>query len=401
MTDLHQDSSASAHELAPQVDQILASGRTSLHRFPQPLETAYQRYAASVKSRQAMRAAIACLIIFNLGIFMDYAARPDLLWEFLLLRCVFATLPCLFLVWLSSRVSAVALRDWIAGASLIWISFGVNILVAMRGVPPGYIAFSVAILIIVTNIVFHLRTTVAICVSIAVMLVTAGFLSSRLEGPSPQDALAILFVAVTAVVTLLANFRLECTMRHLYLMILREQIRTGDMQRANQELTAMSLTDPLTGIANRRLFDKQFETACSTACDGRATLGLLLVDVDHFKRYNDTHGHLAGDACLKQVATTIAQQVRRERDLPARIGGEEFAVLLRETTEEGARKVAERIHSALAVCWPEGLAPVTVSIGLAIMRCPAAQAIMAAADKALYEAKDRGRNCTIITATAA
>lgn len=400
MTDLQQDPSAPARILSQQVDQALASG-LHLHRFPQPLEAAYQTYAVGVKSRQALKWAAISLVVFNLGLIMDYAARPDLLWEFLLLRAVFASLPCLFLVWLSRKVASVALRDWIAGASLIWIGLSVNILIAMRGVPPAHVAFSIGLLIIVTNIVFHLRTTVAASISVAIMLITAGFLSPHLARLSPPDVVALLFVAVAAVLTLLANYRLECTMRHLYLMTLREQIRTDTMERANQELTAMSLTDALTGIANRRMFDRQFETACSASRDNRTTLGLLVVDVDHFKRYNDTHGHLAGDACLKQVAETLALQVRRERDLTARIGGEEFAVLLRETSEEGAQKVAERIHAALAAGWPEGLAPVTVSIGLAIMRAPSPHAIMTAADKALYEAKGRGRNCTIITATAA
>lgn len=401
MTRFLQDVSAAVCSLAPQVERALASGRY-FSRFPQPLEGAYQAYAAELKAGQSLKTAAISLLVFNLGIVMDYAASPDLLHEFLLVRVVFASLPCLFLVWFGRRLATYALRDWLSGAALVWMGISINILVAMRGSPPVHLAFGVGLLIVVTNIVFHLRTTVATSTSLAIIVVTAISVGPQMAASlTPADGLALLFVGIAWLLTLLANYRLECTLRHLFLMILREQIRTGDMEKANEELTAMSQTDALTGIANRRLFDRQFEIDCSHAKDTQATLGLLLIDVDHFKRYNDTHGHLAGDACLKQVATVIALQVRRERDLPARIGGEEFAVLLRDPTEEGAQKVAERIHRSLAIGWPEELAPVTVSIGLAIMRSPSSHVIMAAADKALYEAKDRGRNCTIMTETAA
>jgi diguanylate cyclase (GGDEF)-like protein len=401
MTDLQQDHSAFARAVAPQVDQALASKRY-VSRFPQPLERSYQAYAADLKSGQSLKATAISLVVFNLGIIMDYTAHPDHLWEFLLIRVVFASLPCLYLVWFSRRLATYALRDWLSGAALIWIGLSMNILVEMRGSPPVQLAFGIGLLIVVANVVFHLRTAVAASTSLVIMLVTTAFLGIRVESSlTPADGLALLFVAAAGVLTLLANYRLECTLRHLYLMILRETLRTGDMERVNEELTAISQTDPLTGIANRRLFDRQFGTACGSSLDTGEMLALLLIDVDHFKRYNDTHGHLVGDACLKQVAKTIALQVRRERDLPARIGGEEFAVLLRDATETAAQKVADRIHRALAADWPEGLAPITVSIGLAILRSPSADAIMAAADKALYEAKNGGRNRTITTATAA
>ncbi|MFC3968844.1 GGDEF domain-containing protein [Rhizobium lemnae] len=276
-----------------------------------------------------------------------------------------------------------------------------NLLVEMRGATAAHLAFSIGLYLIVINIVFHLRPRVATTLSVGVCLTTVLMTWQRLVKFDDQTILAITFLIAATIITLLANFRHDATMRHLYLLILREQIRTQDMEQANQELSEISYTDALTGVSNRRRFDLEFELACQNAREQHGVLGLLLIDVDHFKRYNDTHGHPAGDACLKEVAARISEQTRREQDIIARIGGEEFAIILRDTSPEGADRVATRIHAAMQAQWPQSLPPVTVSIGLAIMAGPSASSIMQAADTALYEAKERGRNRTIAAALAA
>jgi diguanylate cyclase (GGDEF)-like protein len=132
------------------------------------------------------------------------------------------------------------------------------------------------------------------------------------------------------------------------------------------------------------------------------SLGLLIVDIDHFKRYNDAHGHLAGDECLRRVALEIAECAKRPLDMVARYGGEEFVVLLPDTTPEGVRAVADRIRTLVehlkigsgAAC--EG---VTVSIGIGYaqdVRNVAKTALFEIADRALYEAKGRGRNIVVL-----
>ncbi|MBI3149336.1 MAG: diguanylate cyclase [Betaproteobacteria bacterium] len=169
---------------------------------------------------------------------------------------------------------------------------------------------------------------------------------------------------------------------------------------AQDELQRLATRDGLTGVANRRSFDTALNTECRRVSREARALSLLMIDVDFFKRYNDTYGHLAGDECLRQVAEAMAQVTQRASDTLARYGGEEFAILLPATEPAGAVIVAERIRAAV-----EGLAlpharsdvgpHVTVSIGVASID-PASAAppteLIGAADAALYAAKMQGRN---------
>jgi diguanylate cyclase (GGDEF)-like protein len=171
------------------------------------------------------------------------------------------------------------------------------------------------------------------------------------------------------------------------------------LQEANRALETMSELDGLTGIANRRCFDRWLLEGL-TASDADGTpLGLLIADVDHFKAYNDGYGHLAGDACLREVATILADALRGTDARVARYGGEEFVVLLPGADGAAALEVAERLRAALAA---QAMAHVysatervTLSIGAASRpsRSPrSAEALIVAADVALYAAKRSGRD---------
>ncbi len=169
---------------------------------------------------------------------------------------------------------------------------------------------------------------------------------------------------------------------------------------ANQELTRLASIDGLTQIANRRRFDEHLHREWTRASRTRTALGLVLCDIDHFKRYNDTYGHVAGDACLHEVAQAIQRSARRPADLPARYGGEEFTVLLPHTDTDGAVQIADMIREEVAsLKLPhESLGAghyVTLSMGL-VSTVPVSEgkpeSLVEAADKALYEAKEAGRN---------
>lgn len=183
---------------------------------------------------------------------------------------------------------------------------------------------------------------------------------------------------------------------------LRESQR--QLTEANLELQRLMNLDGLTGLNNRRRFDEYLQAEWRRAARERAPLSLLLVDVDHFKRYNDRYGHLGGDEALKRVAAAIQGSCHRPADLAARFGGEEFAVILPETPSQGAKQLAETIHKRVAAFeGPAGGASVeshlTVSIGVATATphpdSSALEFIMRA-DQALYEAKKAGRNRTVI-----
>ncbi|WP_375275272.1 GGDEF domain-containing protein, partial [Methylorubrum thiocyanatum] len=158
-------------------------------------------------------------------------------------------------------------------------------------------------------------------------------------------------------------------------------------------------TDLLTGLPNRRRFEEAFEQAAKASRRADRPLALLVIDADHFKRYNDRHGHVVGDAVLKSLAKSLTESLRRPNDLAARVGGEEFAVLLPDTDRAGAARIAEAIHAAVAdLAVPAaGIGPgsITVSIGLAVSAGDReTEDLYRRADAALYEAKESGRNRT-------
>ncbi|MBH8564171.1 diguanylate cyclase [Nostoc sp. CENA67] len=175
------------------------------------------------------------------------------------------------------------------------------------------------------------------------------------------------------------------------------------MQAANLELQRLVNLDDLTQIANRRRFDECLHAEWHRLKREQMPLSLILCDIDFFKRYNDTYGHLAGDDCLRQVATALKSVVQRPADLIARYGGEEFVVILPNTKHQGAIHVARTILQAvrnLAIPHAESSVSkhVTISVGV-VSIIPnldlSPQDLMAAADKALYAAKQQGRDRVI------
>ncbi len=178
--------------------------------------------------------------------------------------------------------------------------------------------------------------------------------------------------------------------------------RTGELSEANRRLQELSECDGLTGIANRRKFDAVWNAEWKRAARQGLPLAVAMIDVDHFKAYNDHYGHQAGDDCLRQIAQALAATVRRASDLVARYGGEEFVVVLPGMTAPDALQVARKLAAAVAACQiphacNSAAAVVTVSIGLA-WGIPEPDAppndLVAEADTRLYQAKHAGRNRT-------
>jgi diguanylate cyclase (GGDEF)-like protein len=165
----------------------------------------------------------------------------------------------------------------------------------------------------------------------------------------------------------------------------------------------LALEDALTGLSNRRQFDLFILAEMGRARRAQTSLALLMIDVDHFKSYNDHYGHLAGDECLRKISALITENIKRPGDLAARYGGEEFTVVLPATDYVGAFLVAEKIRRAVqqaGIEHREGVdGMVTVSLGVCAYD-PASQTqpddLVGAADKALYVAKASGRNMSVI-----
>ena len=189
-----------------------------------------------------------------------------------------------------------------------------------------------------------------------------------------------------------------------FMFDISERKKTEERVEALQkDLEDLSFRDGLTGIGNRRRFDTLFGVEWAAARRNKRTLSLLMIDIDFFKQYNDSYGHVGGDDCLKRVAAALSKSATRPRDFVARYGGEEFVLLLPETDERGALHVAKRCRDTIA---REAIAHVaskvsprvTVSIGVGTMvptQEDAPLAFIEEADKRLYRAKASGRNTIV------
>ena len=233
-------------------------------------------------------------------------------------------------------------------------------------------------------------------VGIAVLFTLSHFVftAERALSPVPSPFVDVMFGgSVLGVLTLSAVFS----------FMFRREIdhAENELMQNNRTLSTLSSTDTLTGLPNRRKFDETLLGEWARARRNAQPLSLIMCDVDHFKLYNDTLGHQAGDACLQRVAAALAGAVERPADLVARYGGEEFAVILPETDAHGAQAVAESLRQAVnALQLPhvpeKGTAYLTVSLGVstapAELAAGSADSLLRSADAALYIAKDMGRN---------
>jgi diguanylate cyclase (GGDEF)-like protein len=182
--------------------------------------------------------------------------------------------------------------------------------------------------------------------------------------------------------------------------------RTHELAEANSRLAQLAVTDGLTGLYNHRHFHERLSLEAERSVRNGLPLSLLMIDVDHFKHYNDHHGHPSGDEVLRQVAR-IMTDGRRANDFCARYGGEEFAVVLVDTPKLVAAKVAERLRERVAThsfehADKQPLGCLSISLGVATFPSDAndAEGLVRAADAALYRAKGGGRNCVVLAATA-
>jgi diguanylate cyclase (GGDEF)-like protein len=243
-------------------------------------------------------------------------------------------------------------------------------------------------------------TAVACAVLFAVL--NAGIVAIAAHLADPEAPLAkvlwdreslLLDLTETCVGILVA---VTCGLSFLLLLVSLPPVILLQRSLMHQQLAAAARTDPKTGLLNATAWQREADAEVTRALRAGGPLSLLLVDVDHFKRVNDSYGHLIGDDVLRALATELRQQVR-ESDVVGRFGGEEFTVLLPRTDGDGACRIAERLRSsacALSVATADTQISVTVSIGVAELGQHGHDLfeLLAAADLALYRAKDEGRN---------
>jgi diguanylate cyclase (GGDEF)-like protein len=222
---------------------------------------------------------------------------------------------------------------------------------------------------------------------------------SAMDGGTQNTVLAI-YSTIFLALMIGAAVRFNKSIRDTWKVRFENDDLVKALTEAHDHLALQAQSDGLTGIANRRRFDEVLETEFSRLRRSGAPLSLIFLDVDCFKAYNDSYGHLEGDQCLRKIAMTLQQQLLRASDFVARYGGEEFAVILPETGHIGAMSLAENIRSEVAAlkiphCASQVNSCVTVSLGVITLDCneiSSSSEALSLADRQLYLAKAGGRN---------
>jgi diguanylate cyclase (GGDEF)-like protein len=287
-----------------------------------------------------------------------------------------------------TRELLMMLANIVAPASMILV------ITFAQGSDVGVNRGALTVVLLFITVVVRLRFWFAVTACVAIVAVQIG-VPSLVGLPVPGN---VPLVLITIVATLIANYQLERESRTNYLQRLLTRIQGAQLAATVVQLQDLAQRDPLTGLANRRALDSQLEALCEKG----ERFAVIMVDVDLFKPFNDCYGHVIGDDCLRRVGAILRASLRNTSDQIARIGGEEFVVLLPQTSVENARIMAERLRTAVyGLRIPHAGSPehvVTVSAGVSGSSAPASAAeMLSAADKALYRAKSRGRNRVEVT----
>lgn len=369
-------------------------------RFPSVLEDEFQRdYAQRYRTHMQLAMLLGCIALLACGVVDPFWMAPVAgeLWTVRL----FVVAPMLGLLLLSRGKLGerhmqllAALGSCLAVAGLVALS--------LQALEPfnHYYSCSISMVMLVVFVLSRMQFGWGVA-SAVVMLLT---LNVGLLGFSTFDFKLwtinnFVFVA-SAVFALVGTFLIERSLRQNYLQSRLLSFENHGLEESNLRLQYLTAIDGLTQIANRRSLDMSLTTEWQRAMRKREPMGVVMIDVDHFKLFNDTYGHQAGDECLRGIAGALKDFARRPGDLAARYGGEEFVLILTNATAQQAQLVAERVRDKIVeLAIPHQRSShgsVTASFGVA-STVPGAhhsgpEALLLAADRALYRAKHSGRN---------
>ena len=402
MTDLMQANKNHDHilDLETDIQKSMKSGFPSL-LFTNRLEQHYLADTLAARNNRFFIMGVIAIFLYNLFLITDREMLPDVYltaWKIRLGIVTPAMVICMAIVrWRAF----VRFFDFFADF-LILLTSGSIILILDLSHHPNVVHYHTGVILIVMfgNIVVRLKFWHAFGVSwltffLYVLTVTN---ITPMTPPVMINSSVVLFSAI--IISLIANYQMERDLRWNYLRNLLTEIETIRLEKAKAELELLSSSDVLTGLANRRHCDVFLDTEWQMGIRYRTQLSMLFLDVDDFKAYNDHYGHQAGDICLQKIAIIIKECVHRPQDLCARYGGEEFIILLPNTSRESALQLAEKIRNNVELeniphAYSRASSHVTISIGVVSMIPQAGlnqNILVEMADKALYNAKNLGRN---------
>jgi diguanylate cyclase (GGDEF)-like protein len=373
--------------------------------FPPELEERFDADTSERRSARLLLEGLAALCMFDLFLLWDHMVSAAQFDHALVLRLGVVT-PLALAVWtMVARQARQAVREGsiafvcsLAGLVHLYLES------SRSAVDLAFAQFGILAVILFTNTSLRLRFPYALAATTAMLAGDFLFLSGDVLLRHEQKVLAVCLIVSTAAITVVSNYSTNREERLNYLFYLRGDVLARDLSRSHERLARIAETDALTGLANRHAFERKLKRLWKMAhAQGRA-LSLIVVDVDHFKRINDTYGHPYGDKVLRRIASLMTEALRHGGDFAARFGGEEFVILLPGTDQASAAVVGERLRKLVEVAgFPEVEGTerqaremtATVSCGVATAY-PASgkgqQELLIAADRALYEAKADGRN---------
>ena len=383
------------------IDLLLSKGFPRL-RFPSALEKRFQHDTAADRLRVIIITAFLVVILFNGYLLTDSLMIPDVFAEAVTLRTGLFTPVCLIGLYVLIKTPSPFFREvLVLLASILASAISLYLLCISKDSLAGPYLTSMAMTVMFSHSVAQLRFWMAIILDILIVIGTAVALNFMPSAPLEVMIPVGMVLISTVTFTLFGCYSLERDERQNWLLRLRESNLLNALRMANERLEKISRSDLLTQVANRRHFDEFLTQVWDRAQVNGNEVSLIMIDVDHFKAYNDQYGHPAGDECLRQIASALKRRLRRPGDLVARFGGEEFIAVLTGTTLPIALQAADRIKVAIERLHLPHLGSqtnsfVTVSVGVASMR-PKDQgttrkALIVQVDEALYKAKNSGRN---------
>jgi diguanylate cyclase (GGDEF)-like protein len=373
------------------VEQQLARRGLKL-RFARELELRFESETSAARTRMLFIQEVVALLFYLFHSFTDFTLIPDVVPLALILHLGIAlpiSLIALVVLWFNPPP---AIRETIV-VSLGVIAALITLALMLASAEPlrDQLATSTAVMMLFVTVVQRARFPYAVAACVVMVVANAVALGMLPDYDHARLASDIGTLVGSGALMLVACWTLEHEARHAYLLRFRERL-------LNTALDDMSRHDPMTGLENRRSLDLAFGAIARDANRGE-DIAVVLLDIDHFKTYNDTLGHMAGDEALRIVARELRAGLRAGTDRAFRFGGEEFLLLLRRTSLSEAGLLAERLRRRIeAAALPHPRTPgavVTASFGVASARTGGdigSDEMVAGADTALYAAKRAGRN---------
>lgn len=374
------------------IETFIAKRQKGLN-FPDWLERQFEQDTRRRRA-QRLRAAIPSIaVIYNLFLVPDWMLVGDKIMIAIILHFAVVTPWILLTGWLTKDDSPKFLREGMAASIPVVIVLQILVSFVLTSSPDAdHYQYFVLLVVLFTNTIQRVPFRYAVVVSSSIIafhslaIIISGHMSLQVA------FVAMMTLAVSAYLTLVSNYYLERDARRAYLHALRDRLRHIEVEDASKR-------DALTDLANRHHLTERLTELWQKGDDAVSPVAMIMLDIDHFKLFNDRYGHVTGDACLKRVAACVSAELRNVDDLGVRYGGEELLVLIPNTEASSAIRIAERIRRSIeALAIPhEGLGAariVTASCGAAAapVSTISAPELIAAADVALYAAKRNGRN---------